>query len=87
MRAGTKRAPIQWRVGLTPKSQKCPDEPEALLVKRRRDRRRRHAYFANAGDAHGVGSFMPLAPVVGCIVIRPDGTRLLARVEPDPLAH
>jgi hypothetical protein len=44
-------------------------------------------YFANAGDdVHGVGSLMPLAPVVGCIVIRPDGSRLLARVEPDPLA-
>jgi hypothetical protein len=44
-------------------------------------------YFANAGeDVHGVGSLMPLAPVVGCIVFKPDGTRLLARVERDPLA-
>jgi hypothetical protein len=44
-------------------------------------------YFAKAGDdVHGVGSLMPLAPVVGCIVIRPDGTCLLARLEPDPLA-
>ena len=45
-------------------------------------------YFANAGeDVHAVGSLAPLAPAVGCIVIRPDGTRVLARVERDPLAE
>lgn len=30
---------------------------------------------------------MPLAPACGCIVITPDGTRTLARVERDPLAE
>jgi hypothetical protein len=45
-------------------------------------------YFANAGeDVHAVGSLQPLAPVVGCIVIRPDGARILAHVERDPLAE
>jgi hypothetical protein len=45
-------------------------------------------YFANAGaDVHAVGSLQPLAPAVGCIVIRPDGTRILAHVERDPLAQ
>ena len=45
-------------------------------------------YFANAGDnVHAVGSLQPLAPVVGCIVIKPDGTRVLARAVPDPLAQ
>jgi hypothetical protein len=44
------------------------------------------AYFANAGtDVHAVGSLQPLAPAVGCIVIRPDGTRVLANVQADPL--
>jgi hypothetical protein len=45
------------------------------------------AYFANAGqDLHAIGSLAPLAPgYVGCIVIRPDGTRHLARAVPDPL--
>jgi hypothetical protein len=47
------------------------------------------AYFANAGeDLHVVGSMDPLVPGhVGCIVIRPDGSRQLAHVEPDPLAQ
>ena len=45
-------------------------------------------YFANAGeDVHAVGSLQPLAPAVGCIVIRPDGSRVLARAVPDPLAE
>jgi hypothetical protein len=36
---------------------------------------------------HAVGSFAPLIPgSVGCVVIRPDGSRYLARVEADPLA-
>ena len=30
----------------------------------------------------------PLIPgTIGCVVIRPDGSRVLARVEPDPLAQ
>jgi hypothetical protein len=47
------------------------------------------AYFANAGeDVHVVGSVAPLIPgQVGCIVIRPDGSRHLARAVPDPLAR
>jgi hypothetical protein len=46
------------------------------------------AYFANAGeDVHVVGSLAPLAPGhIGCIVLRPDGSRVLARAVPDPLA-
>jgi hypothetical protein len=46
-------------------------------------------YFANAGeDVHAVGSLAPLVPgAIGCIVIRPDGTRVLARVERDSLAE
>jgi hypothetical protein len=47
------------------------------------------AYFANCGeDVHVVGMLAPLMPGhVGCIVIRPDGSRELAHVEPDPLAQ
>jgi hypothetical protein len=45
-------------------------------------------HFANAGeDVHAVGSLQPLAPALGCIVIRPDGSRQLARVERDALAQ
>jgi hypothetical protein len=37
---------------------------------------------------HAVGLLDALVPgYIGCIVIRPDGTRRLARVEPDPLAE
>jgi hypothetical protein len=36
---------------------------------------------------HAVGSLNPLVPGhVGCILIRPDRSRVLARVVPDPLA-
>jgi hypothetical protein len=47
------------------------------------------AYFANAGeDVHAVGTLDPIVPGhVGCIVIRPDGSRYVARVMPDPLAQ
>ena len=47
------------------------------------------AYFANAGeDVHAVGSLDPMIPGhVGCVVIRPDGSRELARAVPDPLAQ
>ena len=45
-------------------------------------------YFANAGeDVHAVGSMAQAFPAVGCIVIRPDRTRVLAQVVPDPLAQ
>jgi hypothetical protein len=47
------------------------------------------AFFANHGeDVHAVGSFDPLVPGhVGCVVIRPDGSRTLARAVPDPAAQ
>ena len=46
------------------------------------------AYLANAGeDVQTVGSVAPIIEgYVGCIVIRPDGSRYLARAVPDPLA-
>jgi hypothetical protein len=46
------------------------------------------ACFANCGDdLHAIGTLDPIAPsYVGCIVIQPDGSRYLARAEPDPLA-
>jgi hypothetical protein len=46
-------------------------------------------FFANHGvDVHAVGSLNSLVPGhVGCIVIRPDGSRYLARAVPDPLAQ
>ena len=45
--------------------------------------------FANCGDdVHAVGSLNPIVPGhVGCVVIQPDGSRVLARTMPDPLAH
>ena len=44
-------------------------------------------FFANAGeDLHAVGSLAPLVDAIGCVVIRSDGTRVLARAVPDPLA-
>jgi hypothetical protein len=47
------------------------------------------AFFANRGeDVHAVGSVPPLVPgQVGCVVIRPDGSRILAPEQPDPLAQ
>jgi hypothetical protein len=44
-------------------------------------------YFATAGeDVHAVGTLAPARPgYIGCIVLRPDGSRVLARVVPDPL--
>jgi hypothetical protein len=46
------------------------------------------AYFANAGeDLPAVGLLDSIVPGhIGCIVIRPDGSRVLARAVPDPLA-
>ena len=65
-----------------------PDGSVALLVNGGGIDGGTGAYFANAGeDLHVVGSVEPLIPGhVGCVVIRPDKTRVLARVEPDPLA-
>jgi hypothetical protein len=47
------------------------------------------AYFVNYGeDVHVVGSLAPIVPgFLGCIVIRPDGSRYVARAVPDPLAE
>jgi hypothetical protein len=47
------------------------------------------AFLTNHGDdVHVVGSLSPLvAGAIGCIVIRPDGSRYLARAVPDPLAQ
>jgi hypothetical protein len=47
------------------------------------------AYFANAGeDLHAVGSIDPIVPGhIGCIVIKPDGSRYVAQATPDPLAQ
>ena len=47
------------------------------------------AFFANAGDdLHAVGSLAPIIDGhVGCVVIRRDGSRELARAVPDPLAQ
>jgi hypothetical protein len=44
-------------------------------------------FFANAGeDVTAIGSLAPLIPGhIGCVVIRPDGSRYVARVQPDPL--
>jgi hypothetical protein len=44
--------------------------------------------FANApnGDVHAIGSTSALIPgTIGCVVIRPDGSRYLAQVQRDPL--
>ncbi len=47
------------------------------------------AFFANrADDVHVVGSLAPLIPgAVGCVVIKPDGSGVLARAVADPLAQ
>jgi hypothetical protein len=47
------------------------------------------AFFANHGDdVHAVGTMAPLIDgFVGCVVIRPDGSRTLARAVPDPAAQ
>jgi hypothetical protein len=64
-----------------------PDGSKALLVNGGGIDGGNGAFFANAGeDLHAVGSLAPLVPGhVGCVVIRPDGSRL-ARVVADPLA-
>jgi hypothetical protein len=64
------------------------DGSEALLVNGGGIDGGAGAFFANHGeDVHVVGSLDLLVPGhVGCIVIRPDGSRYLARAVPDPLA-
>ena len=43
--------------------------------------------MAASTDVHAVGSVAPLVPGhLGCVVIRPDGSRYLAQVQPDPIA-
>jgi hypothetical protein len=67
---------------------RLPDGHEALLVNGGGIDGGSGAYFANAGeDVHAVGKLDPLVPRhVGSIVIRPDGSRYLARAVPNPLA-
>lgn len=63
-----------------------PDGSEALLVDGGGLDGGNGIYFANAGDdLHAVGSLAPAT--LGCVVIRPDRSRVLARVVPDPLAQ
>ena len=64
------------------------DGAEALLVNGGGIDGGNGAYFANAGDdLHAVGSLAPImGGCLGCIVIRPDASRYVAQVMPDPLA-
>jgi hypothetical protein len=64
------------------------DGHEALLVDGAGFDGGEGAFFANAGDdVHAVGTLAPIVDGIGCVVIRPDGSRYLARVQPDPLAQ
>ena len=65
------------------------DGAEALLVNGGGIDGGNGAYFANYGDdVHAVGSLAPIIDgCLGCIVIRPDGSRYIARAVPDPLAQ
>lgn len=65
-----------------------PDGAQALLVNGGGIDGGAGAFFANCGDdLHAVGTLAPIVPGhVGCIVIRPDGSRRLARAVRDPLA-
>jgi hypothetical protein len=70
---------VEWRT--------LDDGHEALLVNGGGIDGGDGAFFANAGDdVHVVGSLAPLADAIGCIVIRPDGSRVLAQAVRDPLA-
>jgi hypothetical protein len=46
-------------------------------------------YFANYGEyLHAYGSLAPIiGGCIGCIVIKPDGSRYVAQAVPDPLAE
>jgi hypothetical protein len=65
------------------------DGAEALLVNGGGVDRGPGAFFVNHGnDLHAVGTMAPLIDgYVACVVVRPDGSRKLAHVEPDPLAQ
>ena len=64
------------------------DGAEALLVNGGGIDGGNGAYFvAHDDDVHAVGSLAPIVDgYIGCIVIRPDGSRYVARAVPDPLA-
>jgi hypothetical protein len=66
-----------------------PDGHEALLVDGGGIDGGNGFTFANhAADIHAIGPTAPLIPGhIGCIVIRPDGSRHLARIEADPMAQ
>ena len=64
------------------------DGHEALLVDGGGIDGGRGAYFANAGeDLHAVGSLAPFLPILGVVEFKPDGTRRLVGVAPDPVAQ
>jgi hypothetical protein len=65
------------------------DGHEALIVNGGGIDGGKGTFFAIAGDdVDPVGMLAPLVPGhVGCIVIKPDGSRYLARAVPDPLAE
>jgi hypothetical protein len=63
-----------------------PDGHEALLVDGGGVDGGRGVFFANAGDElHAYGPLIP--GTIGCVVLKADGTRVLAGVQPDPLTQ
>ena len=81
MAAEIAQEPVEWTT--------LDDGHEALLVNGGGLDGGDGAYFANCGeDLHAVGSLAPIVEGhIGCIAIRPDGSRYVARVVPDPLAQ
>ena len=64
------------------------DGHEALLVDGGGIDCGKGTFFANAGDdVQAVGTLSPIVDGIGCVVIRPDGSRQLARMVPDPTAQ
>jgi hypothetical protein len=85
---------IQERIGLDLNQHEVEwitldDGHEALLVDGGGIDGGNGVYLANYGeDLHAVGSLAPRVPGhIGCIVIKPDGSRYVARAVPDPLAQ
>jgi hypothetical protein len=85
---------LEKRIGLDPDQHQVEwmtldDGHEALLVDGGGLDGGSGAYFANAGeDVHAVGSLAPIIDgYIGCIVIKPDGSRFVARAVPDPMAE
>jgi len=71
---------IEWKT--------LPDGGEALVVEGGGFDGGSGWFVANAGDdIHVIGSMQPMAAAIGCVVLRPDGSRQLADVRPDPLAE